>query len=480
MTAEVHSPELHAAQPPPSEAVATLVEHYPMVLIVDAVSERIEWMSEAWLRRTAPPRSIIGCQLRDVIGHLPKPEQTLPIASRLRDQGIVHHAPVELGTEGGALELHDLSVLPLDLSGSVPRLAIIARRVASAVQEAPSGDLLDSLPVAVIGIGSDGYLTRWNRAAETLTGASAEALRACPAAALAADVTSLSRLLPALGTRERTEIELLVRRTGASAQPVRAQITPHTDAEGRPAGVVVMLEESRATTDVALEQRNAELEHCINSLAHDLRSPLVALLGFSRLLREDYGARLDETGAHFVDRIEQAGQTMEGLIHDLLELSRIGQPGEHPALIDPHSVLVQLAAEFKTRLETESISLVLPDAPPPIYCDRTRLYQVFCNLIGNAIDHMGDAAGRRIEVEVRNADGFHHVCVRDDGRGVAPEQHEKIFEPFQSLGARRDGRKGTGMGLAIVRKIAETRGGRAWVESTPGQGAAFHATFAEQ
>ena len=119
-------------------------------------------------------------------------------------------------------------------------------------------------------------------------------------------------------------------------------------------------------------------------------SPLVALLGFSRLLRQDYGPQLDETGRHFIDRIEQAGRTMDELIHDLLEFSRIGQGSERRAMVDPRSVLTQISSEMKPRLEAKGIRLEIPDHPPTIYCDRTRLYQVFSNLVGNAIEHDGD------------------------------------------------------------------------------------------
>jgi signal transduction histidine kinase len=223
-----------------------------------------------------------------------------------------------------------------------------------------------------------------------------------------------------------------------------------------------------------LRRANSELEHCINALAHDLRSPLVALLGFSRLLRQDYEAQLDETGRHFLDRIEQSGRTMESLIHDLLELSRIGQPGDRPSLVNPRAVLLQLQAELKSRLEAACIQLQLPETPPPpVYCDRTRLYQVLSNLIGNAIEHMGDGEENRIAVEITESENGHDIAVSDNGCGIAPEHQERIFEVFQSIG-RKDGRRGSGIGLAIVKKIVETHGGRVWVESTRGEGSTFH------
>jgi signal transduction histidine kinase len=131
----------------------------------------------------------------------------------------------------------------------------------------------------------------------------------------------------------------------------------------------------------------------------------------------------------------------------------------------------------KPRLEVADIELVLPSDPPLVFCDRTRLYQVFSNLIGNGIQHMGSCTGARIEVEVVEDEEFHRISVRDTGRGIAPEHHQRIFEVFQSMGSRPDGSRGTGIGLAIVRKIAETHGGRAWVESDPGHGSTFHVTL---
>ena len=123
------------------------------------------------------------------------------------------------------------------------------------------------------------------------------------------------------------------------------------------------------------------------------------------------------------------------------------------------------------------MELQIPEDPPALRCERTRLYQIFSNLIGNALDHMGEQARPRIAVDVDERDGECLITVADNGRGIDAQHHDRIFEVFQSLGPRRDGSRGTGMGLAIVRKIAETQGGHAWVESEPGHGAAFKVTL---
>ena len=235
--------------------------------------------------------------------------------------------------------------------------------------------------------------------------------------------------------------------------------------------------DERMQGEAELIRSNDELEHCLNALAHDLRSPLVASLGFSRLLRQDYADRLDETARHFIERIEQAGQTMESLVHDLLDHSRIGRSKEPRVLVNPRSVLAQLKAELKPKLNAAAVVLTIQDDPPLIFCDRTRLYQVFSNLIGNAIEHGGHGNNARIRVEVRDVGDAHQISVRDFGRGIPRESHERIFEAFQSLSSRGDKTHGAGIGLAIVKKIAETYGGRVWVESEPGKGSTFNVTF---
>jgi len=164
---------------------------------------------------------------------------------------------------------------------------------------------------------------------------------------------------------------------------------------------------------------------------------------------------------------------MQMLIHDILEISRIGARNEHRALVDPRTVLLQLHAEIKPQLEERGVALELPSDPPMLLCDRTRLYQVFSNLIGNAMHHMGDCKGPQIRVEILEQPGRHLISVTDNGKGIAESEHERIFEAFQTLGARTGRGESTGIGLAIVKKIALTHGGQVWVESEPDLGASF-------
>lgn len=479
MSALLQAGEALAKGMPARKLIDELAALYPLMLVARTSDQRVEWASSGWAETLHDVPDLVGCTLREIIARFPRPEQSFPIVTRLREFGAVRKGSIQLRLDATRETPFEISVLPLQLSGDEPCVVVLARRAAADTAGAPTNTLIECHPDACISIDRHGFVDVANAAAAELLDSESSELVGSAAATLAFDNAGLHDLLRALACDEACEIRLALRREGLPALPVQARVAPHLGSDGERLGALLALrraEDDTRDTD-ALTRRNAELEHCINSLAHDLRSPLVALLGFSRLLHQDYEAVLDDTGLHFIDRIEQAGHTMEGLIHSLLELSRIGQPGEHPALIDPRSVLVQLAAELKPRLEEGRIQLELPAAPELVFCDRTRLYQIFCNLIGNAIDHMGDCSEPRIDVTIDAEAGLHHIRVRDSGRGIAAEDHERIFEAFQSLGARRDGRRGTGMGLAIVRKIAATRGGRAWVESEPDAGATFHVTL---
>jgi PAS domain S-box-containing protein len=340
--------------------------------------------------------------------------------------------------------------------------------------------VLGTAPDAVLVVDSDARVTWVNAAAESLLGCPAERLIDRSLAVLLRDPREWERTLADLAPGDRLcDRSLELCRVDGQTLRVSVSASCVPFGPGAEARTVLYLRDlrERIRAESELQRRNEELEQTVQTMAHDLRSPLVALLGFSRLLRQDYEVRLDDTGRHFLDRIEQAGRTMEDLIHELLELSRIERPGVSREHVDPRAVLLQLQAELKPRLDAEGVALELPASPPLVCCDRTRLYQVLSNLIGNALDHMGPCEDRRVEVRVEDEGDHHRIQVRDWGVGIAPEKHEQVFQVFQSLSPRANGQRGTGIGLAIVRKIAEIHGGRAWVESRPGCGATFHVSF---
>jgi len=465
-----------------------LAKLYPLVLVLDAEGT-VVWLSNEMSALCSQGLHLIGKDARATFSDSPEFRRQFVIRSKLRNDGILSNMRFNVKkADGGDLPI-DLSILPIDLDDSNrPLYVAVARPVTETGvgNEHPGGDrqllaaVLDGTSDAVLVVNEQGFITHANARLESLVGRAPGTLIDRPAALLLHHSGEIERLAASLspGDGPRNH-DLTLHHADGHPVPVTASARALASDYGLARSTVLFvrtLSNHRATAE-ALERKNTELQHCVHSLAHDLRSPLVALLGFSRLLRQDYGAQLDETGRHFIDRIEQAGRTMEDLIHDLLEFSRIGQGGERRTMVDPRILVLQIASEMKERLDVIGARLELPDHPPLIYCDRTRLYQVFSNLIGNAVDHMGPCEDPVISVEVwDDADG-HQISVSDPGRGIDPVDHERIFEVFQSLRPRSGGRRGSGLGLAIVKKIAETHGGSVWVESARGRGTTFRLTF---
>jgi PAS domain S-box-containing protein len=477
---------------PARTLLEALTKIYEFVFVTDSGC-RVLWRSDGLVELCGGDRFRVGCEVKNLLPFLPgftRPEQAFELRSRLRRDGFLTNAVIELSKEDGASIPIEVNVVPVsDRPEERPFYVVIARPVDSkkpVVGLAPSSrrgileSILDDAPDPMLAVDARGFVVYANAAVERLLGHGGSQIVDRPVAALLHDAADLERLVCSIGVeREVEEWELTLTRSDGRAARIAASARTRRLDDGTFAGTVLCMRDVTERHHAARElaRKNAELEHCVHALAHDLRSPLVALLGFSRLLRQDYGALLDDTGTHFVDRIEQAGRTMEDLIHDLLELSRIGQPGEHKVLVNPANVLHQLQAELKPRLDAAGIELELPHDPPLVYCDRTRLYQVFSNLIGNAIDHMGSCEEPRIAVSIFEHEDVCHITVSDSGRGIEAEYHDRVFEAFQSLGPSSDGRTGSGIGLAIVKKIAETHGGRVWLDSRSGYGATFHVTF---
>jgi PAS domain S-box-containing protein len=412
------------------------------------------------------------------------PGRYAELRNRLCAHGQIVNECLQLPLGGGKTFPVELSLTRLGGVGDGTHLVALLRPIADRERRDHQlrhtveylGAILDAAPEAVLAVDRDGFVTYANPAIERLLGCPAEETVDKPVSAYVRSTTALDRLAALLrpGAEPFSE-DVEFRRKDEAIVRVCVSASGLVLPDGTHAGAVLMLHDvtERRRFEAELSRKNVELEHYVHTVSHDLRSPLVALLGFTRLLRQDYGERLDDKAQHFLDRIEQAGRTMETLTNDLLELSRIGDRSERKALVDPLRVLSIVQAELKPRLEEYGVTLVLPESPPLLLCDRTRLYQVFANLLGNAVDHMGAVDDARITIGVEETPEAHVISVADNGRGIDPALHERIFEIFQSLGPRRDGRRGTGVGLAIVRKIAETHGGRVWVESRPGAGSTF-------
>ncbi|RKH16114.1 hypothetical protein D7Y13_18955 [Corallococcus praedator] len=220
----------------------------------------------------------------------------------------------------------------------------------------------------------------------------------------------------------------------------------------------------------ALRRNSADLDQFAYVASHDLKAPLRGIANLSQWLEEDLGPRLGEESRRQMELLRGRVHRMEAMLDGLLEFSRAGRASHAPETVDVgvliHTVMARLPDGDTARLEVGT-------EMPTLFTERLPLQQVFLNLLSNALRH-ARGEGLRVRVEAREAQGFQHFSVTDNGPGIAPAYHEKIFAPFQTLVAR-DKVEGSGMGLCVVKKLVESRGGRVWVESS--EGATFHFTW---
>lgn len=222
-----------------------------------------------------------------------------------------------------------------------------------------------------------------------------------------------------------------------------------------------------------LQESNRQLEEFTHVVSHDLKEPLRTMAAFSQYLIEDYSAQLDEEARDHLNRINRSSLRMRNLIDDLLRLSSIGTRQETLEKVHLSDVFEQLKEDLKARLE--NVSLQLPKAMPILMVNRTRMVELFGNLISNAIKY-NDKPEKHVEVGWTQQAGFYRFHVRDNGIGIEERYLEKIFELFERLNPRDD-YDSTGAGLAICKRIVEEYGGRIWVESKVGEGSAFYFTL---
>jgi PAS domain S-box-containing protein len=223
-----------------------------------------------------------------------------------------------------------------------------------------------------------------------------------------------------------------------------------------------------------LERSNRDLEQFASAVSHDLKEPLRAVAGYAALLQDKYGGRLDDKAASYLSGAVAGAERMQRLIDDLLSYSRVGSRGGEFKATDAEAALTAAVANLRVVIE-ETGAVVEHDSLPTVRSDASQLVQLFQNLIANAVKFRG-AKAPRIGIEATREAGQWRFSVRDNGIGIAPQFRERIFEIFQRLHPR-NAYPGTGIGLAICKRIVERHGGRIWVESEPGRGATFFFTI---
>jgi PAS domain S-box-containing protein len=283
--------------------------------------------------------------------------------------------------------------------------------------------------------------------------------------------------LPVIG-----KVERITRRDGSRGWASSTKL-PWRDGTGRIIGTFGISRDITATKDAEeklveernlLARSNAELEQFAYVASHDLQEPLRAVASCVQLLKKRYEGKLDARADDFITHAVDGTKRMQALITDLLTYSRVGTHSQPFELVDCECALADVRANLAMAIE-ESGAVVQHEPLPTVLADASQLAQLFQNLIGNAIKFRAD---RRPEVRIsarQEADAW-LFAVSDNGIGIDSHYFDRIFRVFQRLHTRVS-YPGTGIGLAICKKIVERHGGRIWIESQPGQGSTFHFTL---
>jgi signal transduction histidine kinase len=235
-------------------------------------------------------------------------------------------------------------------------------------------------------------------------------------------------------------------------------------------------ERMRAEEDInryakELVRSNQELQQFAYVASHDLQEPLRMVSSFLQLLDRRYATKLDQDAKDFISFAVDGAKRMQLLINDLLEFSRVGTRGKSFEKIDLNEVFHQARTNLKIAIRENKAKIVCGRLPE-VYGDDTQLIQVFQNLLANAIKFHGDSSPE-IRISSMRKNGSYEIAIKDNGIGIDPQYSERIFMIFQRLHNRED-YPGTGIGLAICKRIVERHGGAIWVESKIGRGSTFH------
>jgi chemotaxis family two-component system sensor kinase Cph1 len=228
----------------------------------------------------------------------------------------------------------------------------------------------------------------------------------------------------------------------------------------------------------SLERSNRELEQFAYVASHDLQEPLRMVSSYTQLLEQRYKDKLDQDANDFIGYAVDGANRMQRLIQDLLEYSRVTTRGQTMAPLDSHETLGEAVKNLQAAIH-ETGALVTSNELPIVLGDRTQIVQVFQNLIGNGIKFQRQGEAPRIHVTAENDSldsRFQIFKISDNGIGIEPRHFERLFEIFQRLHGKQE-YPGTGIGLALCKRIVERHGGRIWLESEQGKGSTFFFTL---
>jgi hypothetical protein len=343
--------------------------------------------------------------------------------------------------------------------------------------------IVESSDDAIYAKNLDGILLSWNAGAERIFGYSAaEVIGKNVSILVPPDMSDeVPEILQRIGRGERIAHYETVRvRKDGSRVCVSMSLSPLADEDGRITGASSLArditdrklaEEALMRTAKELDRSNRELEQFAYVTSHDLQEPLRTITGYLQLLSHRYLGQLDEKGDKYIGFAVEGAQRMSTLIRDMLSYSRVSTRGEKFLPTDSKESLEYALRNLRSTIEQSQASIT-HDPLPVVDADKTQLVQLFQNLVGNAIKYRSPDRPIRIHISARNENDAWLFNVQDNGIGFEQQYEDKMFLIFQRLHSRGK-YPGTGIGLAICKRIVDRHGGRIWAVGEPGRGAKF-------
>ena len=292
-------------------------------------------------------------------------------------------------------------------------------------------------------------------------------------------ISVITRDLTKLQAGEEVGTSVVSYRRNMQTRHIDLSYTLHRDAAGALLGVILI---GRDITEITqsqneLQRSNRELEQFAYVASHDLQEPLRSITSYTQLLERRYSDRLDDTAREFMDFVVDGAKRMQVLINDLLAFSRVNTSNRAFTTVDCNALLQRVLEDLSLALR-ESRAEVTVDPLPQVQGDETLLRQVFQNLVANAIKYRDPGRQCRVYVGAEREQNAWRFTVRDNGIGIDRDFYDRIFVIFQRLHGKKE-YSGTGIGLALCKKIVERHDGRIWVQSEPGAGTEFMFTIAD-
>ena len=459
------------------------------------VSKTLEGIVTTW---NAGAERMFGYTAEEMIGQpilrLIPPElheeETRILQGLKAGERIEHYETVRLTKEGRRIPV-SLTISPVrDSTGRIVGASKIARDISeqkrlSELKERMAA-IVESSDDAIISKDLNGIIRSWNPGAERIFGYTADEIIGQHISTIAAPdrIDEIPGILERIRRGERVDHYETKRKTkDGKILTVSLTISPIRDAAGTVIGASkvardvtdrVRQNQALREANAALSRANADLQQFADSASHDLQEPLRMVAAYSDLLQKRFGGQLGPTGEEYIRHTVQGAIRMETLLRDLRTYTQMSMEEHEPSEdLDAGEVLNKALANLELSIK-ESGAAITRTALPRIRMYEFQLQQIFQNLIGNAIRYRSDDPPRIKIAAIREGKEW-VISVQDNGIGIAPEFREQIFGIFKRLHNRAD-YPGTGMGLAICRRIIERIGGRIWVESEPGRGSTFFFT----